>query len=50
MREAHAHDGTQHQSPKTVATILLEDVLGSRDNREQKLFVIRKGMLDQNRM
>ena len=47
MREAHAHDATQHQSPKTVATILLEDVLGSRDNREQKLFVIRKGMLDQ---
>ena len=36
----------RRQSPKTVATILLEDVLGSRDNREQKLFVIRKGMLD----
>jgi NAD(P)-dependent dehydrogenase (short-subunit alcohol dehydrogenase family) len=46
MREAHAQDATLHQSPDTIAKILLDDVLSARDEREQKLFVIRKGKLD----
>lgn len=46
MREAHAHDASHHQSPETFAKILLDDVINVRDEREQRLFVIRKGALD----
>jgi NAD(P)-dependent dehydrogenase (short-subunit alcohol dehydrogenase family) len=43
MREKFAHDSMQHQSPETVANLILDEVIGKPDEREQKLFVIRKG-------
>jgi NAD(P)-dependent dehydrogenase (short-subunit alcohol dehydrogenase family) len=46
MREKFAQDGAQHQSPETVANLILDEVVGKPDERDQKLFVIRKGAVE----
>jgi short-subunit dehydrogenase len=42
MRESIAHDAAKHQSPETLARLILE-ILDTPDERDQKLFVVRNG-------